>query len=110
MAENNKIYITANELAEMLGVSVGHSLVVKSIRKMKNKRQIIIVMHNPNIPVLGDAEGIIVLERNNQGKVTFRKGKKTGYIEEKLIREGICEIMEGGEDAFRKRERKYQYN
>ena len=59
---------------------------------------------------LGDAEGIIVLERNNQGKVTFRKGKKAGCIEEKLIREGICEIMEGGEDAFRKRERKYQYN
>lgn len=49
-------------------------------------------------------------ERNNQGKVTFRKGKKAGCIEEKLIREGICEIMEGGEDAFRKRERKYQYN
>ncbi len=27
MAENNKIYITANELAEMLGVSVGHACV-----------------------------------------------------------------------------------
>ena len=27
MAENNKIYITANELAEMLGVSVGHASV-----------------------------------------------------------------------------------
>lgn len=26
-----------------------------------------------------------------------------------IIREGICEIMEGGEDAFRKREQKYQY-
>lgn len=25
MAENKKIYITANELAEMLGVSVGHA-------------------------------------------------------------------------------------
>ena len=46
----------------------------------------------------------------NEAKVTFRKGKKAGCIEEKLIREGICEIMEGGEDAFRKRERKYQYN
>lgn len=90
--------------------SLIYSLVVKSIRKMKSKRQIIIVTHNPNIPVLGDAEGIIVLERNNQGKVTFRKGKKAGCIEEKLIREGICEIMEGGEAAFRKRERKYQYN
>lgn len=89
--------------------SLIYSLIVKSIRKMKNKRQIIIVTHNPNIPVLGDAEGIIVLERNNQGKVTFRKNKKTGCIEERLIREGICEIMEGGEDAFRKREKKYQY-
>ena len=89
--------------------SLIYSLVVKSIRKMKSKRQIIIVTHNPNIPVLGDAEGIIVLERSNQGKVTFRKNKKAGCIEEKLIREGICEIMEGGEDAFRKREQKYQY-
>ena len=42
-------------------------------------------------------------------KVTFRKNKKAGCIEEKIIREGICEIMEGGEDAFRKREQKYQY-
>ena len=89
--------------------SLIYSLVVKSIRKMKSKRQIIIVTHNPNIPVLGDAEGIIVLERNSDGKVTFRKNKKAGCIEEKLIREGICEIMEGGEDAFRKREQKYQY-
>ena len=89
--------------------SLIYSLVVKSIRKMKTKRQIIIVTHNPNIPVLGDAEGIIILDRDNQGKVTFRKNKKTGCIEEKLIREGICEIIEGGEDAFRKRERKYQY-
>lgn len=58
--------------------SLIYSLVVKSIRKMKSKRQIIIVTHNPNIPVLGDAEGIIVLERDKEGKVTFRKNKKTG--------------------------------
>lgn len=90
--------------------SLIYSLVVKSIRNMKSKRQIIIVTHNPNIPVLGDAEGIIILERNKNGKVTFRKDKKAGCIEEKLIREGICEIMEGGEKAFRKREEKYQYN
>ena len=29
MVENNKIYITANELAEMLGVSVGHAYKLK---------------------------------------------------------------------------------
>lgn len=87
--------------------SLIYNLVVKSIRKIKNRRQIIIVTHNPNIPVLGDAEGIIILERNSEGKVVFRENKKAGCIEEKVIRQGICNIMEGGEDAFRKREAKY---
>ena len=90
--------------------SLIYSLVVKSIRKMKNRRQIIIVTHNPNIPVLGDAEGIIILERNSDGKVAFRNSKKAGCIEEKLIRDGICDIMEGGEGAFKKREQKYLYS
>lgn len=35
MAENNKIYITANELAEMRGVSVGHAY--KLIRKLNQE-------------------------------------------------------------------------
>ena len=35
MAENNKIYITANELAEMLDVSVGHAY--KLIRKLNQE-------------------------------------------------------------------------
>lgn len=35
MAENNKVYITANELAEMLGVSVGHAY--KLIRKLNKE-------------------------------------------------------------------------
>lgn len=41
--------------------------------------------------------------------MTFRKGKKAGCVEEKVIREGICEIMEGGTDAFKKRAEKYLY-
>ena len=52
------------------------------------------------------SEGIIILERKN-GTVNFRKEKKAGCIEEKEIRKGICEIMEGGAAAFKKREEKY---
>ncbi|WP_196600374.1 TrlF family AAA-like ATPase [Pectinatus frisingensis] len=89
--------------------SLIYNLIVKSIRKIKNKRQIIIVTHNPNIPVLGDAEGIIILERENTGKIYFKNQKKAGCLEEKNIRTGICEIMEGGESAFKKREEKYLY-
>jgi ABC-type cobalamin/Fe3+-siderophores transport system ATPase subunit len=84
-------------------------LIVENIRKLKKRRQIIIVTHNANIPVLGDAEGIIMLSRNQQGKVIFKDGKKTGCIEEKVIKKGICDIMEGGIIAFKKRERKYKY-
>lgn len=84
-------------------------LIVKSIRKLKKNRQIIIATHNANIPVLGDAEGIIILERNTEGKVDFRRGKKTGCLEEKVIKNGICDIMEGGITAFKLREQKYKY-
>lgn len=82
-------------------------LIVENIRKIKDNRQVIIVTHNPNIPVLGDAEGIIMLDRNSDGKVSFKNGKATGCIEEKTIKNGICDIMEGGIEAFKKRENKY---
>lgn len=94
-----------DQLEDDLDNSLIYSLVVKSIRKIKNRRQIIKVTHNPNIPVLGDAEGIIILERNSDGKVAFRNSKKTGCIEEKLIRDGICDIMEGARGHL-KRENK----
>lgn len=84
-------------------------LVVDNIRKQKNNRQIIIVTHNPNIPVLGDAEGIIMLDRNENGEVSLKFNKATGCIEEKTIKKGICDIMEGGINAFKKRENKYKY-
>jgi hypothetical protein len=84
------------------------SLIVENIRNMKNNRQIIIVTHNPNIPVLGDAEGIIMLDRDTEGKVIFKDGKKTGCIEEKTIKKGICNIMEGGIEAFKRRGIKYK--
>ena len=37
-----------------------------------------------------------------------KKRKKAGCLEEKGIRTGICEIMEGGSAAFKKREEKYR--
>ena len=102
---NNPLIIDQPE--DDLDNSLIYSFIVKTIRKIKNRRQIIVVTHNPNIPVLGDAEGIIAFVRDENGKVIFRENKKAGCIEEKTIREGVCEIMEGGAEAFRKREAKY---
>ena len=107
---NGEKILIIDQPEDDLDNSLIYSLIVSSIRKMKMHRQIIIVTHNPNIPVLGDAEGIIILERDSNGKVSLRQSKKAGCIEEKVIRNGICEIMEGGTEAFHKREEKYMCN
>ena len=92
----------------------------------KNNRQIIVVTHNPNIVVGSDAENIIVanqqsnLEKNTNGKkfqyingslenTHERKELCEFILESQGIREHIFDVLEGGEEAFTKREQKYNY-
>lgn len=78
-----------------------YGLVVQQIRSNKLRRQLIIVTHNPNIVVNGDAELIYALE--------FDKGqcriKEIGSLQDQKMREEVCQVMEGGKEAF---ERRYQ--
>lgn len=76
-----------------------YELIVKQIHKNKNRRQLIIVTHNPNIVVNGDSELVHVL-RFQRGQVQI---DRQGGLEEFDIREAICTIMEGGRQAFDKR-------
>lgn len=76
-----------------------YDLIVKQIHENKNKRQLVIVTHNPNIVVNGDSELVHVLKYEG-GQVQI---DQQGGLEESSIRESICTIMEGGEDAFEKR-------
>jgi len=73
-------------------------LIVKQLREMKQKRQVIVVTHNSNIVVNGDAELISAL---------WVAGGETrhasGCLQDQEIRDKICEIMEGGRDAFEQR-------
>lgn len=78
-----------------------YGLVVQQIRSNKLYRQLIIVTHNPNIVVNGDAELIYALE--------FDKGqcqiKERGSLQDQTMRSEVCQVMEGGKEAF---ERRYQ--
>ncbi len=76
-----------------------YELIVRQIHENKNRRQIIIVTHNPNIVVNGDAELIHVLDFGN-GQIQLAQEDGLGEPE---IRESVCKIMEGGQEAFRKR-------
>lgn len=75
-----------------------------AFRKAKTRRQIIIATHNANLVVNTDAEQIIIAEHTN-GTLSY----EIGTLENTSIREGIKTILEGGDEAFKKREEKYGY-
>ena len=61
--------------------------------------------HNPNIVVNGDADMVIQLEATaRQGRIAC-----AGAIEEPEIRDAIVRTVDGGEEAFRLRRRKYGF-
>jgi len=77
--------------------------IVVMLREMKDKRQLIFATHNANIPVLGDSEQIFVLD----AEADHCKIRNSGSIDKMSITEDIKKIMEGGEEAFKKRIQKY---
>lgn len=80
--------------------------VVQRLRGAKERRQLIVATHNANIPVLGDAEQIIVLDAL-PGSPPRGKVSAHGPIDDHGVRAAAEQILEGGEQAFRKRREKY---
>lgn len=93
----------------------------------KKKRQIIVVTHNPNVVIGSDSENVIVAHqesedepnKNNQrfeylnGSIENTQSKIDScefVLESQGIREHIFDVLEGGEEAFKKREQKYNQN
>ncbi len=89
------------------------------IKEKKIQRQIIIVSHNSNLVVSTDSENVIVAHQNSDGispkfeyingslEDTFLKENEEHILKKQGIREHVCEILEGGVEAFKKREKKY---
>ena len=90
---------------------------------------VIIVTHNANLVVGTDSENVIVANQMGQNETTSTQKHRFEYVNGPIehsfkiedendpyyndelrrqgIREHICDILEGGQEAFRIRERKY---
>ena len=79
--------------------------IVKGLRNIKEFRQVIIVTHNPNITVLGDAEMIIPLKSTSDKTFIIHSGS----IDNNETRKVACDILEGGERAFLRRKEIYGF-
>lgn len=103
-----------------------YSELVEYLKNKKKERQIILVTHNSNVVVSADAELIIVANQHgknsrNRDNAKFQyiagslentssKNTETEFIlESQGIREHVCEILEGGQQAFENREKKYGF-
>jgi hypothetical protein len=73
----------------------------------KAKRQVIMVTHNANLVINTDADQIIIAGAGSHPTgglppITY----VAGGLEDANIRKEVCNILEGGEDAFRERARR----
>ena len=101
---------------------------VSFVKEKKKKRQIVIVTHNPNLAVGADAEQVVVANQEGQEKGRDNRKFKFEYVSGALensfespeakqpailfrkgIRQHVCDVLEGGKEAFQKRERKYSF-
>lgn len=76
-----------------------YDLIVRQIRENKLRRQLIVVTHNPNVVVNGDAELVHVMDFG-RGQCYVKCGDT---LQGKALREEVCQVMEGGREAFARR-------
>ena len=79
--------------------------VLPALKRLKGRRQVVVATHDANIVVNGDADMVIRLEATaSRGRVAC-----AGAIEEPAIRDAIVRTVDGGEEAFHLRRRKYGF-
>ena len=94
------------------------------LKNKKQLRQIIVVTHNPNVVVGADSEYVIVANQTGQEsnqnnrdfrfeyifgglENSFRDDHNQWILEKQGIKEHVCDILDGGEEAFLRREKLY---
>lgn len=81
--------------------------VVRRLRDLKGKRQIVASTHNANVPVLGDAELIVALESDGTHGCPAKGG--VGSLDKLSVRLLVENILEGGSAAFNARQHLYGF-
>lgn len=103
LQSNSKKPLLIDQPEDNLDSEFIYKSIVRNLRRIKEYRQVIIVTHNANIAVLGDAELIIPLKSTNARSMILNRGS----IDNADTKSLCCEILEGGERAFKKRQKIY---
>lgn len=84
---------------------LNHGL-IDGLKRIKNKRQLIVVTHNATIPMLADASKIILCS-NKENKIKISSNYLEDLYEGVKITDKIAELTDGGKTSIKKRFKKY---
>lgn len=105
LVDGEDIPLVIDQPEENLDNHTVFDLLVPSIKDARQRRQIIIVTHNPNLAVVCDAEQVIhaTLDKAAGNRIKY----KSGSIEHPDINKAIVDVLEGTMPAFQNRDDKY---
>jgi predicted ATPase len=106
LVDSNTIPLVVDQPEENLDNQTVFNILVPAVKEARDRRQIIIVTHNPNLAVVCDADQVIYahLDKKRGNEVTYL----SGAIENPQINAKILDVLEGTRPAFNNREAKYQ--
>lgn len=105
LVDKDDIPLVIDQPEENLDNQTVYELLVPCIKEAKQRRQIFIVTHNPNLAVVCDAEQVICADLDK--KDNYRMKYLSGAIENPKINKAIVDVLEGTMPAFDNRESKY---
>lgn len=105
LVDKDDIPLVIDQPEENLDNQTVYELLVPCIKEAKQRRQIVIVTHNPNLAVVCDAEQIIFADLDK--KNNYQMNYLSGAIENPRINRAIVDVLEGTMPAFENRDLKY---
>ncbi len=103
LSQNENDLIIIDQPEDDLDNQTIYEDVIKQVLIVKPQIQFVFATHNPNIPVLGDAEKVVACEFQETHIALLQ-----GSIDQRNIQGKIIDIMEGGSDAFKRRKEIYE--
>ncbi len=105
LVDKDDIPLIIDQPEENLDNQTVYELLVPCMKEAKERRQIVIVTHNPNLAVVCDAEQVICADLDKKGD--YRMTYISGAIENQVINKAVVDILEGTMPAFVNRDSKY---
>lgn len=106
--ESNSAPIIIDQPEDNLAIGYINHKLIEMIKEIKENKQVLLVSHNATIPMLGDAQNVIVCE-NDGDKIIIKSAALESDIKGKKTLDWIAELTDGGKPSIKKRVKKYNF-